>query len=782
MELDSNNANTTFLTGDTVAFDDRAIPFSGTAPVVNINGADVNPAVVTFSNTAASYTLQGSNAVAGNATLVVNGAGLVTIANNNSYTGATTISSGTLQLVDGGSIDGTSGVTNNSVLVYNATGSLTASYSIAGSGSVGAVGPGMVTLAGANTFTGGLNVTNGTLAATFNTTANLGGGANPVVTVSGSGAVLALTSASSGFPTNNAAITLKNGETLNLLTNTTDAGYTNAVLSQPINVAGNVAVNLDFTSSYGYRGSEFELTSTTPANVTLNLSAGGSATNSPGGGWHLYGGEFEPPGELAAGSTLTILASGNAGAGLEFRYGGNANDQAMLANTDVIFSSDVIGVDIGNGGPSILQVSSLAGGANTTIHSDNNPSVLQINNGTAAGANFAGTIANGAGSNPQMSIVKSGSGLQVFSGQNTYTGSTTINGGTLQLGTGQSGQDGTIANTSGVTNNAVLAYNLFNSQSPAYVISGSGSVALLGGGPLTLNQANTYGGTTIAGGTLNASTIASGTSSLGNATTAIILGGTSGNPGTLNYTGLSTTFAPGLSINPGGGNLANNGQTLTLGGVTGNGPLTVGGSGSTTIAGAVSGITSFTAASGGVVTLAGNNTYSGSTSVFSGGLYLNGTNATASLSVAAGLTLGSSGSAPSATANVGNGAVLNFTSGNTFALAGLSFSGGCDLPRRYGGPAYLDPAIDAATLTTSSSPVDLYISNVPAGSGTMELLHSGGSIGGSAWASSNWFLPRTRAVELHAGRPGRRRPSVFVDYPYWAGSCDGTWNLTSTGN
>ena len=140
-----------------VVFDDRATSFSGTTQTVNINGVDVSPTSVAFSNSAASYALQGTNAITGNTGLTVNGAGLVTITNANTYSGATTISSGTLQIGNGspgqdGTLNGTSGVMNNSTLIYNINGLQTASYAIAGSGVVVMNGPGSLTLAGTNNY------------------------------------------------------------------------------------------------------------------------------------------------------------------------------------------------------------------------------------------------------------------------------------------------------------------------------------------------------------------------------------------------------------------------------------------------------------------------------------------------------------------------------------------------------------------------------------------------------------------------------------------------------
>ncbi len=90
-----------------------------------------------------------------------------------------------------------------------------------------------------------------------------------------------------------------------------------------------------------------------------------------------------------------------------------------------------------------------------------------------------------------------------LTGSNAYAEATTINGRTLQLGIGQSGLDGSINSTSGVADNAALVYDLAGSQNATYAISGSGSLAMIGGGQLTLSGSNTYtGGTMVNNGTL----------------------------------------------------------------------------------------------------------------------------------------------------------------------------------------------------------------------------------------------------------------------------------------
>ena len=94
---------------------------------------------------------------------------------------------------------------------------------------------------------------------------------------------------------------------------------------------------------------------------------------------------------------------------------------------------------------------------------------------------------------------KTGGGTLILTGQNTYTGGTDIEDGTLQLGDGTT--DGSLVGD--VTDSTALVFDDQAALTYAGVISGSGSVAQIGGGTLTLTGSNTYsGGTDIEGGTL----------------------------------------------------------------------------------------------------------------------------------------------------------------------------------------------------------------------------------------------------------------------------------------
>lgn len=112
------------------------------------------------------------------------------------------------------------------------------------------------------------------------------------------------------------------------------------------------------------------------------------------------------------------------------------------------------------------------------------------------------------------SVVKLGGGIQVLATTNAYTGATTISAGTLQLGTGQSGQDGTLGSNTTIPNtgsppgitmlvadSGALVFDIVGSQTALYPISGPGSLAMIGPGELVLSSTtNSYGG--YSGGTI----------------------------------------------------------------------------------------------------------------------------------------------------------------------------------------------------------------------------------------------------------------------------------------
>ncbi len=82
------------------------------------------------------------------------GVGIFVLTGNNTFTGGTTITAGTLQVGAGASGSIASDIVNNSALVFSRTGSLTYGGDISGTGTVTKSGSGTLTLTGDNTYTG----------------------------------------------------------------------------------------------------------------------------------------------------------------------------------------------------------------------------------------------------------------------------------------------------------------------------------------------------------------------------------------------------------------------------------------------------------------------------------------------------------------------------------------------------------------------------------------------------------------------------------------------------
>jgi len=111
-------------------------------------------------------------------------------------------------------------------------------------------------------------------------------------------------------------------------------------------------------------------------------------------------------------------------------------------------------------------------------------------------------------------LIKLGSGTLTLTGANTYTGTTTISAGILQIGAG--GTSGSIDGN--VTGSGTLVFD--RSDDVVFARAISASVTQLGSGTLTLTGANTYtGGTTIKG---NGTVIAGADANLGAPANTII--------------------------------------------------------------------------------------------------------------------------------------------------------------------------------------------------------------------------------------------------------------------
>ncbi|MCE0497616.1 MAG: autotransporter-associated beta strand repeat-containing protein [Methylacidiphilales bacterium] len=136
--------------------------------------------------------------------------------------------------------------------------------------------------------------------------------------------------------------------------------------------------------------------------------------------------------------------------------------------------------------------------------SNGTTSTLTIGNGitnTFENATYSGIIENNSGSGGTVALVKTGAGTEILTANNTYSGGTTINAGTLVVGDDTS--TGSLG-TGAIVDNGSLAYALSTNDTVGNSISGSGSVTQGYYSTLTLTGSNSYtGGTVLNGGELS---------------------------------------------------------------------------------------------------------------------------------------------------------------------------------------------------------------------------------------------------------------------------------------
>lgn len=267
---------------------------------------------------------------------------------------------------------------------------------------------------------------------------------------------------------------------------------------------------------------------------------------------------------------------------------------------DHTFSGDTI-IEAGN----LTVGTSVAGDRYQSRHVyiENINSVLGINTGSSD-ITYSGDI-EGVGS-----LQKLAANSLILTGNNSFTGSTTINAGTVQIGDG--GNRGAIvSNVALSVATATLAFARADSISFTGLISGPGKLSQTGSGTLLLNGNNTYtGGTTIQSGKVQ---ITSDTS-LGAPT------------GTLTFSGDSTleTLANVASLRA---------TTLNTPGAT----LDVNGDTTLIMGGVIDGTGVLNKTDSGTLTLTGTNTYSGGTNIMGGRIQISGDDNLGELS--SGLTL-----------------------------------------------------------------------------------------------------------------------------------------------
>ncbi|EOJ6624379.1 fibronectin-binding autotransporter adhesin ShdA [Salmonella enterica subsp. enterica serovar Infantis] len=369
--------------------------------------------------------------------------------------------------------------------------------------------------------------------------------------------------------------------------------------------------------------------------ATLALSQGTLDNNVTGGGQIVKSGNDElivtgannySGGTTISGGTLTADHADSLGCGDIDNSGVLQVGEGELENT--LFGSGSL-VKTGTGELTLSGDNTYSGGttiSDGTLTADHADSL-----GTGAVAN-SGVLQVGEGElentlSGSGSLVKTGTGKLTLGGDNSYSGGTTITGGTLTADHADSLGTGAIAN-SGVFK--VGEGELKNT------LSGSGSLVKTGTGELTLSGDNSYsGGTTIIGGTLTADHADSlGTGAVANSGVLQVgegeLENTLSGSGSLVKTGTGeltlsgdNTYSGGTTIT-GGTLMADHADSLGTGAIANSGVLQVG---EGELENMLSGSGSLVKTGTGELTLSGDNSYSGATTITDGTLIAANVNA-----------------------------------------------------------------------------------------------------------------------------------------------------------
>ena len=462
-------ASTNISDAGTLIFNRAGMSISGTADNLTFGGAGNIVIATTFSNTAG--------------TLTKTGAGTLTLAASNAYSGATTINAGTIAISNGGAF-GSNSVTfasNGTTVLSLASLQVTNNFVLTGNGTmdVGSntqTNSGVVSGAGTLTKLGAGTLVLGNAVNTYSGVTTIGGGVLRVTNLAASGANSSLGSGTT--------IIITNGGTLDY------AGATNSAMNRGINLL----------SGQGVFSVSNALVAVTNTGV---ISNSGSLVKGGAGTLILSGANTYSGATTISNGALVVTGSG--------AISTNALDLAASGASLTISNLTAAGA----------TVASLSGVSGSTITLGAKSLTVGSDNTSTA---YAGTLT---GTNGALN--KTGAGTLTLSGANSYTGATTIGGGTLSVsadnnlgtapGAATAGQltmsnGGTLAVTSGFTLNSNRGvalgtggggFNVASGQTLSYggIITGANTLTKSGLGTLTLSGANAYANTIHNSGTLN---------------------------------------------------------------------------------------------------------------------------------------------------------------------------------------------------------------------------------------------------------------------------------------
>lgn len=350
-----------------------------------------------------------------------------------------------------------------------------------------------------------------------------------------------------------------------------------------------------------------------------------------------------------------------------------------------------------------------------SLNTDGNVTSFNWTGGTLTiGGDNSSSTFNAAGSG-SASLVKTGAGVVTLAVANTYSGTTTVSGGTLRAGVNSAISTSTDLSVSSGT------FDLNGFTMSIRGLSGSGSITL-GSGALTVSPVglSVFAGAISESGSLSKS-----------GTGTITLSGTN------TYTGATTVSAGTLQIGNGGttGSLANNG------GIVDNSSVIFNRSDAYNYGGAISGTGTVTKLGGGTLTLSGVSSYSSGTDIQNGTLSGNaianqGSNSafgTGNFSIANGAKLEYSGADASTNRNISLGAgggLLSVSTASTVLTASGTISGSALTKAGAGTVVLTGPNSYSGGTTVSAGLLAVTGATATFGSGNVTVLDAGTGAGG----------------------------------------------------
>ncbi|UYO38562.1 autotransporter domain-containing protein [Rhodopseudomonas palustris] len=471
---------------------------SGTVQATAVGGVPVQALTIGSRNTSTEFS----------GTFVDNGArfalgktgtGTLTLTGDSFYTGGTTISSGTLQLGNGG-ISGsiTGDITNNATLAVNRSNGTSLGGVISGTGQLVKLGGGILALLGNNTYTGGTTISAGTL--------RVGNGAT-------SGSIV-------GDVVNNGVLQFNRFDSIGFNGVISGTGSVTKLGNNSMILGGDNTYTGGTTISGGYLqvgngGTTGSIVGDVVNNGTLEFARSDA---------HTFSGAISGTGNL-------ISFGGSAGSGVftmtgtNTYTGGTTVSRGILQIGDGGTSGSILG-DVTNNATLAFNRSDttsfggvISGGGNLIKRGTGNLSLAGISSYTGATTVEAGTLSvNGSIAASSLTTVNAGAAL----GGNGTVGTTLINGGALAPG-----------NSIGTLN---VNGNLTFTAASSYMVEVS---------PTSADRVNVSGTATLGGATVNASFASGGyvdrQYTLVNAT-----GGVVGTFGTLVNTNLPSGFRSSL--------------------------------------------------------------------------------------------------------------------------------------------------------------------------------------------------------------------------------------------